>query len=616
MRRDRPQPVALRGQKSWGLLAHLLLTSVPPSRSQLAALLFPEADDPLGALRWSLSELRRALGPDAVITGDPVRLSLADSARVDVLELSRGAWRDLVALEGLGSDLLAGVEPAAGPGFELWLAEERRRIRGLSASVLREAAHESLAAGAAGDAIDFARRLVDLEPLDENHHVLLVRCLARAGRRADAKAQAALSARILERELGLPPSDALERAAIEQESEGDQAPGEPAGRPRPPPDQPAEAVVSARLRKAQAAVSAGAGEEGIRLLRSAATAARQAGERVLLARVLVAIGEALVGVARGGDEEGAAALHEAGAIALEVGEPAIRASALRELAWVEYYRGRYDRLTQLLDEAEDLARDDERELVWLHVIRGGARADTGRHEEALAVLRTAADLAVHLGAREPEAMAAMHMGRVHLLRRELDQARAALSRSVACAEAAGWLALTPMPETLIAEVELLEGDIASALRRVTAALALAREVEDPCWQCLATSGLGRVRAAAGDDAEARRLMSEAPTFSRRAPDASRWIEAYALDGLCSVGIERGWPGVERWVSELEALTARTGMHELLARAAMHRARLGEPGAIQTAIARVAVVDNPVLHGEIGALSRSLETSNAPSHAAG
>src|SRR3954464_11862970 len=48
----------LRSRKSWALLAYLILTEPPPTRGQLASLLFAEADDPIRALRWSLSELR------------------------------------------------------------------------------------------------------------------------------------------------------------------------------------------------------------------------------------------------------------------------------------------------------------------------------------------------------------------------------------------------------------------------------------------------------------------------------------------------------------------------------------------------------------------------------
>jgi DNA-binding SARP family transcriptional activator len=45
-----------RSRKSWGLLAYLILSERPAARSQLASLLFAEADDPVRALRWCLAE--------------------------------------------------------------------------------------------------------------------------------------------------------------------------------------------------------------------------------------------------------------------------------------------------------------------------------------------------------------------------------------------------------------------------------------------------------------------------------------------------------------------------------------------------------------------------------
>ena len=89
-----------RGRKAWALLAYLLLSERPPTRNRLASLLFGEADDPLGALRWSLAELRRALDDPDALTGDPVSLGLPAGSAVDVVDLARsetpdpppGAW--------------------------------------------------------------------------------------------------------------------------------------------------------------------------------------------------------------------------------------------------------------------------------------------------------------------------------------------------------------------------------------------------------------------------------------------------------------------------------------------------------------------------------------------
>jgi hypothetical protein len=110
-----------RSRKSWAVLAFLLLGERPPTRSQLASLLFSEADDPLRALRWCLAEIRRGLGPDSLLDGDPVQLTLPVGATVDVDVLVHGHWREAVDLPGLGADLLDGLTIQNAAAFESWL---------------------------------------------------------------------------------------------------------------------------------------------------------------------------------------------------------------------------------------------------------------------------------------------------------------------------------------------------------------------------------------------------------------------------------------------------------------------------------------------------------------
>ena len=69
LERDGRSVAAPRGRKAWAVLAYLLLAERPPGRRQLAELLFGDADDPLGALRWTLAELRRALGGAGAVRG-------------------------------------------------------------------------------------------------------------------------------------------------------------------------------------------------------------------------------------------------------------------------------------------------------------------------------------------------------------------------------------------------------------------------------------------------------------------------------------------------------------------------------------------------------------------
>lgn len=129
-----------RSRKSWALLAYLLLSERPPTRSQLASLLFAEADDPVRALRWGLSEIRRGLGDDGSVYGDPVVLRLPTGATVDVEVVTRGAWTDAVQLPALGADLLDGMAVRGAAAFETWLLSQQRHVAAASEAVLHEAA--------------------------------------------------------------------------------------------------------------------------------------------------------------------------------------------------------------------------------------------------------------------------------------------------------------------------------------------------------------------------------------------------------------------------------------------------------------------------------------------
>ena len=80
--RDGVVYAAPRGRKVWALLAYLALSDGRPAGSSSIDLLFPDAEDPAGALRWNLSELRRLLGgPDTVGSGNVVQLRLPERIR-------------------------------------------------------------------------------------------------------------------------------------------------------------------------------------------------------------------------------------------------------------------------------------------------------------------------------------------------------------------------------------------------------------------------------------------------------------------------------------------------------------------------------------------------------
>ncbi len=219
-----------RGRKAWALLAYLLLAERPPSRRQLAELLFDEAGDPLGALRWSLAELRRALGAPELFGGDPVATTLGNGITVDVHALT-GELADPRGLLDLDGELLEGLSVLASPTFESWLVVERHRLAATAEARLRQTALGLLASGQAGPAVAYASRAVARNPLDQGNHELLVRSLAASGDRAAALRQVAVCEDTLRRELGRRRRRSRRRRALRP---GRRGAGRPAGAPRSP----------------------------------------------------------------------------------------------------------------------------------------------------------------------------------------------------------------------------------------------------------------------------------------------------------------------------------------------------------------------------------------------
>jgi hypothetical protein len=105
-----------RGLKSWAVLARVALAGRPVGRRELAGELFGEADDPLGALRWSLADLRRSSGVPGLLCGDPLGLAPGE-LWVDVRALEDGS----LPVEDVGAELLEGIELRNCPGFDTWL---------------------------------------------------------------------------------------------------------------------------------------------------------------------------------------------------------------------------------------------------------------------------------------------------------------------------------------------------------------------------------------------------------------------------------------------------------------------------------------------------------------
>ncbi|HSI91885.1 MAG TPA: bacterial transcriptional activator domain-containing protein [Jiangellaceae bacterium] len=578
----------MRGHKAWGLLAYLASGRSPVPRQRLVDLLFTDADDPMGALRWNLSQLRRALGGRAEVTGDPVRLSLPPETMVDVHLVTRGSWVEAVDVPGLGLPLLAGMSFDASPAFQFWLDGERRHLMAASETVLQDAARARLAHGDPAAAVTDATRLVELNPLDENSHVLLILALRAAGAHDQAAEQARACRELLQRELGIDAGPTLQ-SALDSPS---------ADRPRRS-DRP---TVVARIDAGESAVNVGALAAGLDTLRRAVWDARTLGDPNLLARALITLGSALVHAARGTDEEGAAGLLEGAGLAVEAGDTELASMAQRELAYIAVLRGQYQRALGWLDRARELADGHDRQLAWIELISGKAHTDLGKHAVARRQLETAIAAAADTGDRYCHSYALASLGRLLILREEWAEADAALTTSIRLTQEDGRLSFRPYPEALLGDVRLATGDLDAAAATFDSAYALGRQIGDPCWESLAERGAGLVAIRRGDRKRGLELLGEAPRVCRRLPDTYLWIAAYGQEARNEAAIDARAPGAGRWVAELEAFSARHELRELQARAAMQRIRLGDAGALEVAQALVAEVDNPALSARLTSLA--------------
>lgn len=567
-----------RARKTWALLAYLLLSERPPPRSRVASLLFSEAEDPLGALRWTLADLRRTLGSRDAVAGDPLELALPPGTLVDVIALT-APGRGVSFTQPEGELLEALVFPSS-PVFESWLGVVRRQLEGAARALAHDEALARLAAGDTASATELATRLVAQDPLDQTGQELLIRCLARAGRPQAAARQLAECEALFRRELGVAPGPELQRAAAEA---GGAAPGAVGDRD----------AALAQLEAGQAALDAGAVEPGVEILRQACAEAAASGEAALEAQALVALGSALVHGVRGRDEEGAMRLHEALRLAEGCGERAAAAAACRELGYIDVQAGRAPSAGRWLTRATDLAEGNE-ELCSVLGVRGMALSDRAHYGAALDLLNRSVARAERCGRRRQAAWSLSLIGRVHMLRGELSLALPPLDESLALVAAERWTAFQPWPEALRAEASLLMGRPDQAAERLDHAFRLACRLGDPCWEAMGARLMGLLAAGAGNGAKAREQLADALARATRVSDVYQWVHAHVLDSAAGLAVESGGGDAAQIVDRLAELAERCGLREFVVRAQVHRSRLGVSASLESARLLAAEIDNPTL----------------------
>jgi len=377
-------PLQPRGRKAWAVLAYLALQANGTSRSRTASLLFPDAADPLGALRWNLSELRRALN-GVTVAGDPLRLELLPPWRCDALEVVDSAANPALEPRGFTGQLLEGLSFADCPIFDSWLADQRYRLDNVVQSLLYEAALAALASGAPGEAAELAALALERNPFHADSNAVLVKALVALGEHRRARGHVIKSGDLYRQELGLPLPSEIRRALSAAAPEAD--PGMPA----------TEATVRSYLDAGGASLWAGAVDRGLEQLRLAVVLAQRTGNDHLLAESLVTLSAALIHQAGGRGAEVADFLHRALQAEGPDGASRTAAAAYRELGYLSVQRGVPDRAAGWLDRAMLAAEGFPDEQARVLAIQGMLASDTARYEHAVTALTESGKLAKAAG---------------------------------------------------------------------------------------------------------------------------------------------------------------------------------------------------------------------------
>jgi DNA-binding SARP family transcriptional activator/Tfp pilus assembly protein PilF len=195
LRRPDDSPVAelLAQPKRMGLLVFLAAAepSQANSRDTLLAMFWPETPAPRArrALNQALYELRQALGPDVIVSrgdqgitlertrlrcdAEALRSAIEEGALVDAMALYRGEFLDGFFVSGV-------------PEFERWQAQQRDLFRRNASAAAARLSDLALSEGRPEEAVQWARRHLEIARHDERALRHLMNLLTELGNPAEA----------------------------------------------------------------------------------------------------------------------------------------------------------------------------------------------------------------------------------------------------------------------------------------------------------------------------------------------------------------------------------------------------------------------------------------------
>jgi DNA-binding SARP family transcriptional activator/tetratricopeptide (TPR) repeat protein len=223
------RPVPLDRRRMRALLAFLLLhaNELVSSDRLIDEVWGPDPPKTAGAsLQNYISRLRKAIGPELIVSQAPGYVLRVDPERFDLARFER------LTAEARGAEpreraekLRAALALWRGPAledlaFEPFARDEVGRLEEARLAALEERIDADLEIGRDGELVGELEQLVEEHPLRERFRGQLMRALYRAGRQADALAAFQTARQVLLDELGLEPSGELrnlQQAILQQD---------------------------------------------------------------------------------------------------------------------------------------------------------------------------------------------------------------------------------------------------------------------------------------------------------------------------------------------------------------------------------------------------------------
>ena len=191
------------------LLIYLAVTARPHSRDHLAHLLWEDTPASMKPnLRKALSNLRQLIGDLLVEEGKDLIALDPQRCWVDVVEFERLLKSATLteAAQLYTADFLDGFNPSLSYEFEAWALREQSRLKSGMVDLLRKLATQQETRHTLPEAIQTVRRLLALEPWQEESHRWLMALLVKNGQRSAALAHFEVCKRVLQEELAVEPS--------------------------------------------------------------------------------------------------------------------------------------------------------------------------------------------------------------------------------------------------------------------------------------------------------------------------------------------------------------------------------------------------------------------------